>query len=79
MGDAEVVAESAGLLQVRDDKQLNEWVEEAITMQPQAAEEFANGKDAALGRIVGQVMKLSKGQADAKTVKILLKSKLRKD
>lgn len=75
--EAEVVAKSAGLLQVCDEKQLNQWVERAIANQTQAAEDFANGKDAALGRIVGEVMKLSQGQAEAKAVGALLQSKLR--
>ena len=75
--EAQVVAKSAGLLQVSDEKQLYEWVEKAITAQPQAAQEYANGKDAALGRIVGEVMKLSQGQAEAKAVGTLLRSKLR--
>ena len=75
--EAQVVAKTAGLLQVSDEKQLNEWVEKAIAAQPQAAQEFANGKDAALGRIVGEVMKLSQGQAEAKAVGTLLRSKLR--
>jgi aspartyl-tRNA(Asn)/glutamyl-tRNA(Gln) amidotransferase subunit B len=75
--DAEAVAQKHGLLQVRDAGRLDEWVAEAIAAQPQAAEDFAAGKDAASGRLVGHVMKLSKGQADAKEVQAKLRAQLR--
>ena len=45
--------------------------------QTQAAEDFAAGKDAAAGRLVGQVMKASGGQADAKAVRAMLVQRLR--
>ena len=75
--DARAVAERNGLLQVRDEDRLDQWCEQAIADQPQAAEDFRNGKDAALGRLVGAVMKRSKGQADAKAVQEKLGAKLR--
>ena len=74
---AETVAESAGLLQVSDSGALNAWVAEAIEAQPQAAEDFAAGKDAAVGRLVGHVMKASGGQADAAAVRQCLVEQLR--
>ena len=74
---AEAVAESAGLLQVSDSGALNAWVAEAIEAQPQAAEDFAAGKDAAVGRLVGHVMKASGGQADAAAVRQCLVEQLR--
>lgn len=72
------VAERNGLLQVRDEGQLDAWVADAIAAQPQAAEDFAGGKDSAVGRLVGHVMKLSKGQADAKAVTEKLRQRLRR-
>ncbi len=75
--DAHEVAEQLGLLQVRDESQLDAWIEQAIKQQPQAAADFANGKDAALGRLTGAVMKASKGQADARAVQDKLRVKLR--
>ena len=71
------VAEREGLLQVTDTAQLDVWVEEAIAAQPQAAEDFASGKDAAVGRLVGHVMKASGGQADAAAVRSSLVARLR--
>lgn len=70
-------AEEAGLLQVTDTGQLDAWVDEAVAAQPQAAEDFASGKDAAVGRLVGHVMKASGGQADAAAVRNCLIEKLR--
>lgn len=75
--DALAVAEQRGLVQIRDEAALDQWVADAIAAQPQAAEDFAAGKDAAIGRLVGHVMKLSKGQADAKTVQAKLRERLR--
>ena len=72
------LAQTHGLLQVRDDSALDAWVEEAILAQPQAAVDVAAGKDAATGRLVGHVMKLSKGKADAKSINERLIKRLRK-
>jgi aspartyl-tRNA(Asn)/glutamyl-tRNA(Gln) amidotransferase subunit B len=62
---------------VTDTNQLDAWIDEAVQAQPQAAQDFAAGKDAAVGRLVGHVMKVSKGQADAATVQARLREKLR--
>jgi len=61
---------------VRDEGQLDRWCEAAIEAQPQAADDFRSGKAAAIGRLVGQVMKVSRGQADAKAAKEKLTQKL---
>ena len=65
------------MIQVQDEGRLDEWVAEAIAAQPQAAQDFAMGKDAAAGRLVGHVMKLSRGQADAAAVQARLRAVLR--
>ncbi|MDG2199756.1 MAG: Asp-tRNA(Asn)/Glu-tRNA(Gln) amidotransferase subunit GatB [Phycisphaerales bacterium] len=75
--EARAVADREGLLQVTDTGQLDAWVDEAIAAQPQAAADFASGKDAAVGRLVGHVMKASGGQADAAAVRACLVEKLR--
>ena len=72
------LAAQRGMIQVRDEAQLDEWVAEAIAAQPQAAADFSAGKDAAVGRLVGQVMKVSKGKADASAVQAKLRELLRK-
>jgi aspartyl-tRNA(Asn)/glutamyl-tRNA(Gln) amidotransferase subunit B len=74
---ASAVAEQHGLLQVRDESRLDGWCEQAISAQPKAVEDFRGGREAALGRLVGEVMKLSRGQADATAVREKLTKKLR--
>jgi aspartyl-tRNA(Asn)/glutamyl-tRNA(Gln) amidotransferase subunit B len=75
--DAEALARERGWIQVHDAGQLEAWIDESIAAQAQAAQDFAAGKDAALGRLVGQVMKISKGQADAKAAQGALQRRLR--
>jgi aspartyl-tRNA(Asn)/glutamyl-tRNA(Gln) amidotransferase subunit B len=71
------LAESRNLLQVSDAGTLDAWIDEALDAQPQAAEDFAAGKDAAAGRIIGCVMKASGGAADAGKVRARLVERLR--
>jgi len=65
----ENLAEENNLVQVTDGGAIDSWVTEAIEAQPQAAEDVRAGKNAAIGRLVGEVMKRSGGAADAKTVR----------
>ena len=76
-GDARTLAEAGNLLQVSDTGALDGWIDEAVAAQPQAAEDFAGGKDAAAGRLIGAVMKLSGGGADAALVRQRLVERLR--
>ena len=55
--DPAQLAEEKGLLQVSDEGALEEWVDQAIAAEPQAADDVRNGKMAAIGRLVGAVMK----------------------
>ena len=71
------LAEANDLLAVRDEGAIEQWLAEAVVAQPQAAEDVRNGKDAAIGRLVGAVMKASGGQADAKDVRDRLFAMLR--
>ena len=71
------LAEANGLVVVRDEGAMEGWIDQAIEAQPQAAEDVRGGKDAAIGRLVGAVMKASGGQADAKEVRDRLFGRLR--
>ena len=75
---AAAVAQSSGLMQVRDEGRIDAWCDEAIAAQPQAAADFRAGKEAAMGRLVGAVMKASGGQADAKSARAKLAERLGK-
>lgn len=62
--DPEVVAEEKGLKQVSDAGAIEALVNEVLDENPQAIEDFAAGKNRAMGFLVGQVMKKSKGKAN---------------
>jgi aspartyl-tRNA(Asn)/glutamyl-tRNA(Gln) amidotransferase subunit B len=66
------VADREGLLQVRDDAQLREWVDGVLAAHPDEAARFAAGDRKLQGFLVGLVMKASKGSADPKRVNELL-------
>ncbi len=70
------LAKEHGLLQVNDDAALGQWCEQAIAGNAKAAADVKGGKQAAIGSLVGAVMKLSKGQANPKTVGEMLRAKL---
>jgi aspartyl-tRNA(Asn)/glutamyl-tRNA(Gln) amidotransferase subunit B len=72
---AEVMA-ARGLEVVSDTGALNHAVDEAIAANPDVAEKIREGKVAAAGVLVGAVMKATKGQADAKTVRDLIMARL---
>jgi aspartyl-tRNA(Asn)/glutamyl-tRNA(Gln) amidotransferase subunit B len=65
------------LLQVTDENALAQWAQEAIDSQPQAAQDVREGKDAAIGRLIGEAMKRSGGSADAGAVRSQLLAILR--
>ncbi|MGZ8176425.1 Asp-tRNA(Asn)/Glu-tRNA(Gln) amidotransferase subunit GatB [Williamsia sp. SKLECPSW1] len=68
---AQVVADR-GLEVVRDDSALQQAVDEALAANPDIAEKIRGGKVAAAGKIVGDVMKATRGQADPARVKELV-------
>lgn len=70
------LAESKGLLQVSDDGALDAWVDEAIAGNAKSVEAVKAGKEAAIGALVGAVMKLSKGKANPKSIGDKLRKKL---
>jgi aspartyl-tRNA(Asn)/glutamyl-tRNA(Gln) amidotransferase subunit B len=72
---AEVMA-ARGLEVVSDTGVLNQAIDEAIAANPDAAAKIREGKVAAAGVLVGAVMKATKGQADAKTVRDLIIARL---
>ena len=51
---------------------------EALDTNPQSIEDFKNGKDNAIGFLVGQIMKATKGQANPQLVNKILVEELNK-
>lgn len=78
--DPQKSAEEKGLRQVSDTGAIEKMVTEVLDSNPQAIEDFKNGKDRAVGFLVGQVMKKSRGQANPgmvnKMVRDALKSRI---
>ena len=68
---AEIV-EARGLAVVSDDGALTVAVQEALAAMPDVADKIRAGKVQAAGAIVGQVMKATRGQADAARVRELI-------
>jgi aspartyl-tRNA(Asn)/glutamyl-tRNA(Gln) amidotransferase subunit B len=61
---------------VSDDAALLEAVDAAIAANPDIAAKIRDGKTAAAGALVGQVMKATKGRADATRVRELILERL---
>ena len=68
---SEVIAKR-GLKVVSDDSQLMKAIEEAIAAAPDTADKVRGGNIPAAGALIGAVMKLTGGQADAAKVRELL-------
>ena len=74
--DPEAYVEEKGLRTVNDEGALRKTVEEVIANNPQSVEDYRNGKEKAIGFLVGQTMKVMKGKADPAMVNRLLKELL---
>lgn len=75
--DAATIAKDRGMLIVRDDAALDRWCDEVIAKNEKVAADVRAGKVAAVGRLVGEAMKLSGGKADAKVIRERLLEKLK--
>ncbi|MBA3743375.1 Asp-tRNA(Asn)/Glu-tRNA(Gln) amidotransferase subunit GatB [Sporichthya sp.] len=75
-GTPEQVVASRGLAVVSDTGALGTAVDAAIAANEGIAEKIRGGKVQAVGALVGAVMKETRGQADAATVKALILEKL---
>lgn len=74
--DPEKIVEEKGLVQISDEDRLRELVEKVIDENPGAVEDYCNGKDRAIGFLVGQIMKATRGKANPQLVNQLLREKL---
>ena len=77
-GDAEKIVKEKGLVQVSDSGQLLAWVNEALDNNPKSIEDYKNGRDRAIGFLVGQIMKASKGQANPQMINKMLLEEIEK-
>jgi len=76
--DPDVIIEELGLKQVNDEGAILEIIKTVIEQNPQSVLDYKGGKDRAVGFLVGQVMRASKGKANPQTVNQLLTDELKK-
>ena len=74
--DPEAYVKEKGLAQVSDEGELRSVVEKVIADNAQSVEDYRNGKDKAIGFLVGQTMKAMKGKANPGLVNKILKELL---
>lgn len=74
--DPEQYVEEKGLKTVSDEGALRKTIEEVIAGNPQSVEDYRNGKEKAIGFLVGQTMKAMKGKADPAAVNQILRELL---
>jgi aspartyl-tRNA(Asn)/glutamyl-tRNA(Gln) amidotransferase subunit B len=74
--DVDAVVAARGLQIVSDTGALGQAADDAIAADPDAAQKVRDGKVAAVGALVGAVMKATRGQADAAAVRAILLERL---
>lgn len=67
------VVEEKGLEEIRDTDFLGQLVQEAISQNPEALQDYRNGKEQVLGFLIGQVMRKAKGKVNPRMVQQALK------
>ena len=75
--DPEVYVEEHGLKTMNDEGMLQELAEKVIAENPKSVADFKGGKEKALGALVGQMMKATKGKANPAMIQKLLREALK--
>ncbi len=76
--DPETLVEKLGLAQVSDEGAILAMINDVLSQNPQSIADYKAGKDKAMGFLVGQVMRVSKGKANPQMINKLLKDALDK-
>ena len=76
--DPEVYVEEKGLKMVSDEGALRTAIESVLEANPQSVADYRNGKEKAMGFLVGQTMRAMKGKADPSAVNKIVKELLTK-
>lgn len=77
-GDAAKIVKEKGLVQISDPQVLLPIINDILDNNQQSIEDYKNGKDRAIGFLVGQIMKATKGQANPPMVNKLLLEEIQK-
>ena len=70
--NAKDIVEKKGLVQMSDEGAIKEIVQKVVDANPQSIIDYKAGKDRAIGFLVGQIMKETKGKANPQIVNKLL-------
>ena len=70
--DAKAIVEKRGLVQISDEGAIKEICQRVVDANPQSIIDYKAGKDRAIGVLVGQIMKETKGKANPQIVNKLL-------
>ncbi len=73
---ASAIVKEKNLIQISEGSELNEIVEQVISENQKSAADYKSGKENALMFLVGQLMRKSKGKANPKIARALLKERL---
>lgn len=71
------IVEEKGLVQISDEGAIQAIVDQVVDRNPQSVADFQAGKDRAVGFLVGQVMKETKGKANPGLVNKLIMARLK--
>jgi len=74
--DPAALVEEHGLASIGDTGELERMVDEVVAQNPQFVEQFRAGKEGVINALVGQVMKQTRGRADARQVQQLLRDRI---
>ncbi|MCD8510387.1 MAG: Asp-tRNA(Asn)/Glu-tRNA(Gln) amidotransferase subunit GatB [Bacillus sp. (in: Bacteria)] len=77
-GDPEQIVKDKGLIQISDEGEIRRMVNEVLDGNEQSIADYKEGKKKAVGFLVGQVMKASKGKANPQLVNQMLVEELDK-
>lgn len=74
--DPDTIVKEKGLIQITDQAEIEKIVDKVLAENPDPVQQVLQGRDRALGFLVGQVMKLTHGKANPQLVNELLKKKI---
>lgn len=74
--EPEKIVDRLGLSQVSDEGAIMQMIQDVIAQNAQSVADYKAGKDKAMGYLVGQVMRVSRGKANPQVINKLLKEAL---
>lgn len=74
--EPQVIVQEQGLVQISDEGEIAKIVEQVLLNNPKSVEDVKSGKQQAIGFLVGQVMKETRGKANPQLVNKIIKEKV---